>query len=53
MNHGIDLELTTTHGKDLASLYSIGTLESHTYEKAECCPYARFSMTRPSGPGQS
>ena len=29
-------------GIDLDSWYSISTLESHTYKRAECCPYAGF-----------
>ena len=36
--HGID----NTHGIDLDSWYRIGTPESHTYKRAECCPYAGF-----------
>ena len=36
--HGID----NTHGIDLDSWYRIGTTESHTYERAECYPYAGF-----------
>ena len=36
--HGID----STHGIDLDTWYSIGTPESHTYERAQCCPYAEF-----------
>ena len=38
LTHGID----NTHGIDLDTWYSIGTTESHTYERAECCPYAEF-----------
>ena len=38
--HGID----NTHGIDLSSWYSIGTPESHTYERAECYPYAGFFL---------
>ena len=34
--HGID----KAHGVDLDSWYRINTPESHTYKKAECCPYA-------------
>ena len=34
--HGI----ANTNGIDLNSWYKIGTPESHTYKKAECCPYA-------------
>ena len=33
---------TRTHGIDIDSWYSIGTLESDKYERAECCPYAGF-----------
>ena len=29
-------------GKDFFSWYSIGTLESDTYQRAECCLYAGF-----------
>ena len=36
--------LDNTHGIDLDSWYRIGSPESPTYEKAECCPYARFSF---------
>ena len=36
--YGID----NTHGIDLNSWYSIGTSESHTYERAKCYPYAGF-----------
>ena len=36
--YGID----NTHGIDINSWYSIGTPESHTYERAECYPYAGF-----------
>ena len=32
----------SAQGIDLDSWYSIGNLESHTYERAECCPYAGF-----------
>ena len=52
--HGID----KTHGIDMDSLmvlrtpiimtlriYSIGTPESHTYERSECCLYAGFLTT--------
>ena len=35
-----------THGIDLNSWYSIGTPESHTYEGAECYPYAGFFLCR-------
>ena len=38
MTHDID----NTHGIDLDSWYRIGTTESHTYERAECYPYAGF-----------
>ena len=38
---GID----NTHGIDLNSWYSIGTPESHMYERAECYPYAEFFKT--------
>ena len=38
--HGKGIE--NTHGIDLNSWYSIGTSESHTYERAECYPYAGF-----------
>ena len=31
---------TWTHGIDLDSWYSICTLESHAYERTECCPFA-------------
>ena len=31
-----------THGIDLDSWYKIGTPESHTYERAECYPYAGY-----------
>ena len=45
--HGID----NTNGIDLDSWYRIGTPESHTYERAECYPYAGFflkpSLRRP------
>ena len=34
--HGIE----NTHGIDLYSWYRIGTPESHTYKRNECCPYA-------------
>ena len=34
---------TRNHCIDLDSWYSIGTTESHAYERAECCPYAGFS----------
>ena len=37
--------IDNTHGVDLDSWYSIGTPESHKYEKAECCPFAGFFMT--------
>ena len=33
--YGID----NTHGIELNSWYSIGTPESYTYKRAECCPY--------------
>ena len=36
--HGID----NTHSIDLDSWYRIGTLESHKYERAECCSFAEF-----------
>ena len=36
--YGID----NTHGIDLNSWYSIDTPELHTYERAECYPYAGF-----------
>ena len=29
---------------DLDSWYRIGTPESHTYGRAECCPYAGFFL---------
>ena len=34
--YGVD----NTDGIDLNSWYSIHTPESHTYERAKCCPYA-------------
>ena len=37
---GID----NTHDIDLDSWYSIGTPESHTYERAECWPYTDFLL---------
>ena len=42
--HGMDIPygIDNTHGIDLNSWYSIGTSESHTYERAECYPYAGF-----------
>ena len=41
--YGID----NTHGIDLSSWYnSIGTPESHTYERAECCPSAGLFGTK-------
>ena len=55
--HGIDMDswywqglmvyawthsMDNTHGIDLDSWYSIGAPESHTYERAMCCPYAGF-----------
>ena len=36
--HGID----NTYGIDSDSWYRIGNSESHTYERAECYPYAGF-----------
>ena len=39
--HGL-MVLAKTHGIDMDLWYSIGTPESHTYERAECCPYAGF-----------
>ena len=36
--YGID----NTHDIDLNSWYSIGTPESHMYERGECYPYAGF-----------
>ena len=33
-----------THGIDSDSWYIIGTPESHTYERAECYPYAGFFL---------
>ena len=36
--HGID----NTHGIDKDSWYRIGNPESHTFERAECYPYAGF-----------
>ena len=49
--HGIDMHswnrhgcIDNTHGIDLDIWYSIGTPESHTYERAECCPYAGFFL---------
>ena len=50
-NHGIDINSwyiiiftvqTWTHGIDMDSQLSIGILESHTYKRDECCPYAGF-----------
>ena len=38
--HGID----NTHGIDKDSWYRISSPESHTYERAECYPYAGFLM---------
>ena len=35
--------LTKIHGIDLDSW----TLESHTYERAACCPNVKFSLNRP------
>ena len=43
--HGMDIDsygIDNTHGIDLNSWYSIGTSESHSYERAECYPYAGF-----------
>ena len=40
--YGID----NTHGIVLNSWYSIRTSESHTYERAECCPYAGLFGTK-------
>ena len=34
--------LTKNHGIDSDLWYSIGTPESHTYKRAECCPFAGF-----------
>ena len=34
--------MDNTRGIDLGSWYRIGTPESHTYERAECYPYAGF-----------
>ena len=51
--HGIDLNSwyrlgltvqTRTHCRDLDSWYSIGTLESDTYKRVGCCPYADFFL---------
>ena len=51
--HGIDndscyrhvlMVLTMIHVIYLNSWYRIGTIESHTYERAECCPYAGFCI---------
>ena len=41
--HGID----NIHGIDLDIWHSISTPESHTYERAECCPYAGFFGKQP------
>ena len=38
--HGVD----NTHGIDLNSWYSIGTTKSHTYKRAQCCPYEEFFL---------
>ena len=38
--HGID----NTNGIDLDTWYRIATPESHTYERAECYPYAGFFL---------
>ena len=32
------------HGIDLNSWYNIGTPESHTYQRAECCLYVGFLL---------
>ena len=40
--YGID----NTHGIDLNWWYSIHTSESHTYKRAECCPYAGLFGTK-------
>ena len=54
--HGIDKDswyrhglmvLTTTHCIHLDSWYSTGTLESHTYKRAECCPYTKCVHYKP------
>ena len=34
------LGIDNTNGIDLDSWYRIGTPESHTYKRAECCRYA-------------
>ena len=43
-NLGIDMDLgiDNTCGIDLNPWYQIGTPESHTYKRAECCLYAGF-----------
>ena len=38
--HGIDKD--NTQGIDLDKWYRISTPKSHTYERAECYPYAGF-----------
>ena len=35
--------ICSPHGME--SWYSIGTPESHTYERAKCCPYAGFFIS--------
>ena len=32
--------LATMHGNNLDSWHIFGTLESRTYKRADCCPYA-------------
>ena len=44
--------LTTSMVLTLDSWYRIGTPESHTYERSECCPYAGF-FWRSSSDNQS
>ena len=39
LTHGIDKD---TKGIDFDLWYRIGAPESHTYKRAECCPYAHF-----------
>ena len=46
-------EFDNTHVIDIDSWYTIGSPESHMYERAECYPYAGFSSNRPTGPIQS
>ena len=38
--------MDNTHNIDLDPWYSIGTPKSHTYERAECCPYAGFALKK-------